>query len=257
MILTFEYANDIKNKSFNIDSKDKKPIEIVFKGNTQENTHLYMNALEATFKGLSNCLYGNISGISIDCGTFGSIEKNRCNVNWNLSYSKLKTSIYILSKKELREENFYAKGVLLDNGSINIIKNKSLNNKKLFKENLANAIAALLKSKFNYIYSFQNGHLQIINSITNTPIKSINDIEEDDVYMLLKLLDILIIHGKHLGIFLINCDGISENVLTCLHLLYKQFQKDLNVNFLFFFNVNKNYKMKTQKILVPDIFNSK
>ena len=254
MILTFEYANDIENKSFKIDSKDKKPIEIVFKDNAQKNTHIYMNALEATFKGLSNCLYGNISGINIDCGAFGSIKKNRCNVNWNLSYSKLKTSIYVLSKKELREENFYAKGVLLDNGNVNVIKNKFSNNNKLFKENLANAIAALLKSEFDYIYSFQDGHLQIINYTTNTPIKSINDIEEDDVYLLLKLLDILIVHGKHLGIFLINCDGISEKVLTCLHLLYKQFQKDLNVNFLFFFNLNKDCRMKTQKILVPNVF---
>ncbi|HFL3696588.1 hypothetical protein [Clostridioides difficile] len=254
MILTFEYTNDIENKSFKIDSRNKKPIEFLFKDASEKNTHIYMNALEATFKGLSNCLYGNISGINIDCGTFGSIKKNRCNVKWNLSYSKLKTSIYILSKKELREENFYAKGVLLDNGNVNIIKNKSLNNNKLFKENLANAIAALLKSEFDYIYSFQDGHLQIINSITNTPIKSIDDIENDDVYMLFKLLDILIVRGKHLGIFLINCDGISENVLNCLHLLYKQFQKDLNVNFLFFFNLNKNYKIETQKISISNVF---
>ncbi|HBG5344192.1 TPA: hypothetical protein KQG29_001556 [Clostridioides difficile] len=251
MKLSFKYINNIDEKTFYINSKDKKPIEMQFNNNSIEASAIYSNAIESTFKGTSNLFEGDINCVKFDFGKFGKIEKNRCNINWNIKYSNLNTVIYVLSKNEIRKENFYSKDIYINNNKTNSLKNTSLNfSNQTFKENLALAIACLQKSDINYKYSFENGFLQIFNIKSNSYLTSIDEIEEDDIYILLKLLNILIYQSRHLGIFLIDCTDISKDVLNCLQIIYKNFQRYINVNLLFFFNLDNSYKIDTQKIII-------
>ncbi|MFA8998095.1 hypothetical protein ACEI87_10490 [Clostridioides difficile] len=252
MKLSFKYINNIDEKTFYINSKDKKPIEIHFNNKKQEKSAMiYSNAIESTFKGTANLFEGDINCVKFDFGKFGKIEKNRCDVKWDIRYSNLNTVIYILNKNELRKEYFYTKGMSTNNSKMNSPKNISPNvNNKTFKENLALAITCLQKSDINYKYSFENGFLQIFNTKSNSYLTSIDEIENDDIYLLLKLLNLLIYQDRHLGVFLIDCRDISKDVLTCLQIVYKEFQRYINVNLLFFFNLNKDYKIDTQKIII-------
>ncbi|HBE9444536.1 hypothetical protein [Clostridioides difficile] len=251
MRISFKYINNIDERTFYINSKDKKPIEIQFNNNSIEASMIYSNAIESTFKGAANLFEGDINCVKFDFGKFGKIEKNRCDVKWSIKYSNLNTVIYVLNKNELRKENFYSKGICINNNKMNSLKNTSLNiSNQIFKENLALAITCLQKSDINYKYSFENGFLQIFNIKSNSYLTSIDEIEEDDIYILLKLLNILIYQGRHLGVFLIDCTDISKDVLNCLQIVYEKFQRYINVNLLFFFNLDKNYKIDTQKIII-------
>ena len=80
----------------------------------------------------------------------------------------------------------------------------------------------------------------------------IDDVPDDDMYMLLKMIRIICFKGKHLGIFFINCKGIRPHVLTCLLKFLKGVYGD---TFVFLYNCDSNVEYPAKfEITLPNIY---
>ncbi len=256
MKLEFKYTNGVSPFVYSNNVKDK-PMELVVEGAKDSQSVLsYVKSLDYLLRGVSNYASGKIEGATLKVEGIGEIVKEGYKVNWGLNVPVSNVVTYLVDIEKITENTYYANALVKANGKVKPVENKSLTSvsKAKLKSNIVNAISTLLQSNLNYNYEFTKGGLVLKNSKTNEVI-DIDDIAQDDVYMLVKLINLFMLKSNHLGLVMVNCRGFSDEVLEAIIMVYNVYQKDNGVNLLFFYNLDSNSKVVTERIVLPDLAN--
>lgn len=211
----------------------------------------YIKTLKYAFTGVANRVTGTIQGLSVEKSWSGSIVKNGDDVSWNFVTDMHHTVIYDISADEIEEDMYVAKSVSMSGSKVvpNWSKDLITPKNKTSKEYLISAIESFASTIPDYTLMWDKG--LVLYDELGEQVK-IDDVPDDDMYMLLKMIRIICFKGKHLGIFFINCKGIRPHVLTCLLKFLKGVYGD---TFVFLYNCDSNVEYPAKfEITLPNIY---
>lgn len=211
----------------------------------------YLKTIEYAFTGVLNRATGNINSIRLEKSWCGGVTKLQDNVVWDCRDKKGHTIIYDITKDSLNEKYFVADRVDYESGVIKPRWTNSLYSKdnERVKNNILYCILAFTKNIRNYTLKWDDKESKLVLLDRYDRVISIDDVKEDDVYILLKVINCLIFRDTHLGVFVVNCEGISDNVINALSDIIVPLYGD---TFVFLYNCGVSCKVRRDVVYLPN-----
>lgn len=261
MKLKFGFTNGTPSAEFNIDTIQATPLELLVsqQGTFQSRKRamqLYIKTLDYAFKGVSNYASGDISGVEIEKPWFGRVLKHMDYVEWEAVTDKTFVVVYDFSLESLTENMYVADAIQAtkkgNKNSINPVWIKELLTPKPYYmlQNMISSIAIVTEFSPHYkiAWGFEGKEDLTVLTKDHKPI-TVEDIEDDEFFILIKLLTLIMSKGVHMGVFLIDARGFSDRVLEAITHTVKAFYGDA---FLFLYNLNPNSKLNRKTIELPN-----
>lgn len=261
MKLKFDFSNGIPSVEFNENTDKATPLELLVpetNGISGKNSlDLYIKSLDYLFRGVSNYASGKIVGVSAEKGWFGKIEKQREEITWQAISDKNFVVVYDITLHAI-SEHMYVADAITRGGKTSFkgvdpiwIKELLVPNPTGMKENIISSVTIatdfLTEYKLAWGFGGKEG-LSIING--QGQVIDVGDIADDEAFILIKLLMLLMSKGTHMGVFLINCRGFSDKVLEGLVKTAEVFFGDA---YIFFYNVSPRSQIKRSAFVLPNI----
>lgn len=264
MRLKFDFSNGTESVDFqsSIDTQ-ATPLELlVASGGSEikrkEALQAYVRSIDYLCRGVSNYASGNIKNVSLEKNWFGVMAKTGDSVLWDAISDKSFVITYHLSIGSIEENMYVADAIHVDKrkgeNGVNPVWIKELLTPKKSSELLRNqAIYAI-----SIVTEFISGHklawgfngkegLSVVDR--NFNVVAVEDIDDDETFILVKLLTLLISKGLHLGILIINCEGFSNNVVSAFSETARMFFSD---TFVFLYNVPPNSPVERATVVLPN-----
>lgn len=255
MLFEVAFTNGLEGYSNNLSIVGFSPIELLVAdgGKTTRMTSLYgyLQTIEYAFTGVINSATGDIADIRISKSWCGGILKTRNNVAWECREDKTHTVIYDICADSLKEKYYVADDIEFSGTRIQPKWTKSLvtDNAEIIKHNIVSSIIAFTKNIRKYVLRWDDIKNKLVLENTSGNEISIDDVKEDDIYTLLKVINCLISRNRHLGVFIINCHGISDEVLETYNDIIRSIYGD---TFVFLYNCNRNSKIARERLILPN-----
>ena len=267
MHVNFTFSGDnLAPVNFNTNVIEATPLELLIdvseekhRLRKQEALRLYARALDLLFSGVSNYASGKITGVKVGKSWFGEMEKNRDVINWSALFDKNYVVVYDLRINSLTE-NMYIADAIRDSasggeGEFSGVEPVYL--ESLLRPNVANLKDKIIKAisvttefvsgyKLVWEYNGVEG-LSVVNKFGR--VVGVDDITDDETYILVKLLTLIMSKGNHLGVFIIDARGFSDAILEAFMKTAEYFYGDA---FIFMYNVNPASKLKREQVLLPN-----
>lgn len=257
MRIHFDYF-DKSSFEENVIEKPGLPLELrVSQGDTNSRLtaqRLYKNSIMHAFRGVSNFATGKIIGVKIQKDWLGGVNKSNDSVTWNSVVDKTFVVIYDIFSREIVEHMYVADGIVSNGEALQPLWLDELTSpsKDTLRGNLVKIIAILNKCTRKYFFKWNNskGTIELKHrngkSVRNI---SLNDIDEDDLFILVKLLLLVSSKNTHLGVMFVNAYNFSDNVLKAFTEISKELFYD---SYVFFYNCRQNSAIKTLKVELPN-----
>lgn len=229
---------------------------------------LYISTFLFMFKGVSNYATGDILGMELKRIGFDNIKKENSRVSYEDDRNKDKTVIYELSSESIIEHMYIATAVSKDN----ILKYESDNledliktsdsskvlwqndlispNQDVLRDNIINAIIATTPIPgidFYWDEQDSDGTLKLINE--EGVVLDIEDVESDEIYFLIKLIENITYKGIHNGVIFIDAENFGDTILNAILFTMQTFFKSTHV---FVTHLNTKSKIKVTTVELPD-----
>jgi hypothetical protein len=184
--------------------------------------------------------------------------KTRDSVLWDAISDKSFIVVYQLALNAITENMYIADAIKVDrksrNNGVNPVWLNQLLTPTKSSELLRNqAIYAIsIVTEFISGYKLAWGYdgkegLAVLDP--NFNVVSVEDIQDDETFILVKLLTLLIGKGLHLGILIIDCKDFSDNVITAFAQTAKMFFAD---TFVFLYNVSPTSQVERSTVELPN-----
>lgn len=278
MKFSVDYNTPTEGVSFENKGYDVKPIEIKLIANEgARNTgerakQLYLRNIDYLFRGVCNFASGDIKRTSIVKEPFGSIIKDMSSVHWNLGIPKTSCIIYSIDRETINEHLYVADSIAttyeevqeskatnldmddaLDELAIvtpvwqtNILKADS----EQLRASLMTAIAEVVKHVKGYYLAYgYNGKDGIFILNDRMEVIDLEEIEDDYLYQYLKYVTVVIQKGKHMGVMILDCEGMPDNIIRLYQDTLQGFYGD---TFFFIYNVAEDSEVDRDTIELPE-----
>lgn len=262
MKMHIDFDKGIEPVDFEVNVLKATPLELVvedkgsYRSQADSLSH-YVQSLDFLFRGVINNSAGRISAMHLEKNGFGRLMKQGLVLDWNLVTDKSFVVVYSLSRDSISENMYVADGMVVGG------KNNAKGAEPLWiKEMLEPAHGDILKNhiihtisivseyvtKYRLVWDYKGRPgLTVLTRSGN--IVSVDDIKDDESFMLIKLLTLLISKGVHLGVFLINAHKISERTLKALTETARLFFGD---TFMFIYNLPEESTLERNTVLLPN-----
>lgn len=215
---------------------------------------IYMQAINYLFRGVSNFASGKIGKVSAEKSWFGRIEKTMDKLEWNAITDKNLVVVYDITKEAIAEHYYVAEAVAFKNGKkrkVEPIWNEQLikPSAKTMKEGIITAIeiATEFTNRYRLVWGYNGSRgLYVLNE--NDKKVDVDDIEDDEIYLLFRLLLVLASKEMHIGVFCIDAEGLSDNLLKAIVQTSRTFYGD---GFIFIKHLNPSSKLPRETIKLP------
>lgn len=241
MKLTLSF-NDGNSKEYVTALKNNKPIELqvdaVSDISRTQCLQAYLGTLEYLLTGVTNRYTEAITAISLGSTELGYMRKNEDDTAWNFTYDRTNVVLYKVNRENLTENFYVSDG--LDQKRTSWLTNLIQGENELIAQKMIHVIAVV--SKYfgdKYALSFAKNSLVLKNR--KGKVINISDILEDDIYIFMKLMNVIIPKGEHYGAFMVDCTRMSEQVLTALSEVVAAIYKD---SVIFMYNCDKDLELK-------------
>jgi hypothetical protein len=218
----------------------------------------YLCLLDYTFRGITNTI-GGIKRIALEKSTIGRIEKTQTTINWDCTIDKSFFVTYGISERGITEDMYVADGIrhvknnrtskLVDVTPVWITPLLSAKGKgaELNRKHLISAIEVATEFLTEYRLHYAEGGLTL-STLDGRSIKP-SDIGDDESFLLVQLLVLLVNRGYHYGILSINCRGISERLISALVTVAQRFFGD---EFIFLYNCPETLNIDRRVLTLPN-----
>lgn len=249
------FTNGMQELSRNFDFYGLTPVELSVprggKSSRMRSLSTYVKTLVFAFTGVGNRASGAIDELEIGKDWCGTIKKKGDSISWDFVKDKQDVIVYNISATEIQESMYTADKVQLQ--SSKLVPEWS---KRLFlptpddtRGKVVSAIEVFAKYIPNYSLEWK-GNLVLKND-KGMKISSMDDIKEDDIYTLLKVITIILKKSQHLGVFFINVEGFRDNTLLALFDFLKKVYGDA---FVFLYNCGTKCKVERELLQLPNIY---
>lgn len=276
MKIQIKFGNDVGTYNFEDNSiQGVVPLELRvekldadnYEYNSNLSLALYVSAFASLFKGVTNFTTGDIQGIQIQRSGFDTVTKDKDGVRFE-NQTKGKTVIYEISKTSMNEQMYYSEDLDVKNiasytsESLEGLVKENVTSKVLWQTGLIepsqevlrnNIVDAITATTFIPGVDFfwedngtDKGKLSLISDDGNIEM---DDIEADEVYYLIKLIEQIAHKGVHKGVIFINAQGISDTVLNALLFAMQTFFSETHV---FLTYLDDNSKVVRSRVELPD-----
>ena len=133
-----------------------------------------------------------------------------------------------------RNEDILAEGQMMFSDHLindGLIQNKEKRSRR-FIDSLITAVACNFS---DYDITMNEKTKKIEYTYKGVPLESIEDIKDDDVFVFFKLIEVLLVRGKHRGIYFLDCEFLSAEVINALVAFINLYY--LNNRIVFLYNV--------------------
>lgn len=251
--------SDTSKVLFNENTLRATPLELLISDGGDVETrksslNKYLLAIDYAFRGVKNYASYNIAGVVIEKGWFGRIERFKESIKWDAVSDKNFVVVYDIRSEAITENMYIADGLKYDKVSEEVepiwLKPLIEPSPNIVKENIIASIAigAEFLDKHKMMWGFQGVQGVTILDESHTPVL-IDDIEDDNDYIICKMLSLLILKGTHMGVFMVDAKGLSDKCLNGLMEMAKLFYGDA---FLFYYNVSPDSRVERKTFTLPD-----
>jgi hypothetical protein len=215
MKLHFGFTNGTPPVDVSVDVIETTPMELFIapQGTThsrQQALSAYLRTLDYMFHGVSNIAAGAIEGASIEKSWFGKMEKRMHVVDWTAVVDATFVVIYTLSLHSITENMYVADAISVDGGTgrtavtkvnpiwISELVNPSSKNEETMRSHNIKAVELVTTYINDYRLVFGRGGyngLTVLDS--NGKSLKVEDISDDETFILVRLLTILVSKGVH------------------------------------------------------------
>lgn len=253
MDIRITYTNGMPELSRKFDIYGLTPIELSVpnggKNSRLRSLNAYVKTMEFAFTGVCNRAVGAIDELSIGKNWCGVVRKKGDAIDWNLVKGVNDVIIYNMSSTEIQESMYIADNVVVTD------KIKPEWSKRLFlptpddtKGKIISAIEVFAKYIQNYSLEWKNG---LVLKDKNKQIITMDRVKENDVYMLLKLITLILKKSIHLGVFFINAYDFDDSVLQALFEFLKKVYGDA---FVFVYHCRSNCSLERELLKLPNLY---
>lgn len=226
----------------------------------------YVRSLDYTFRGVTNYASSDISRVSIEKPWFGKMEKIKDSVNWTAITDKNFVVVYDLTTKSITENMYIADAIATGAQA----KKRSADEEfmgvqpvwiqeliqpqmgKSLKNITADAISIVTEyaeAESGYSLVYRGGKQGLVVLDPQGKAITVDDIQDDETFILVKLLTLLLGKGQHLGVFLIDAHGFSDRILSAFITTARLFYGN---TFMFMYNVDSKSKVKRVQCELPN-----
>lgn len=217
-----------------------------------------LEEIEFLFKGVANVASTDIMELSISNDWFGTVKKSMHLVDWKAGIDKGYVATYSISSSQIREEHYVADAisVVTTRGGKREVNPLWLTNmlqpeKTGLRNNLIAAITISTQYGRGYSLSFQQvyGENRIVILDKKRQVISLDDIVDQEVFILFRLLTLIINKGKHMGVFLLDARGFSDKMLGAFYQIAEIFFVE---TFIFVYNISATSEFPREKMVIPN-----
>lgn len=264
MKLEFDFTNGIEPVRIKQETVGATPMELLVsdtgsKGSRKDALMAYLTGLDYTFRGVRNPISGYIDRISVEKPWLGKMEKDGTEVNWDSVADKSFIVVYDVMISSIEEHMYVAEAFKQKRGDgdatghVNAIWNDNLLNPappETLKGLLIKAIS--IASEYVDGYRLVFGHngkdkISVLDRKDNEI--AVDDIDDDESFIIIRLLFRLLSKGVHVGVFLINAQGLSDKGLNALVAISELFFGD---TYLFLYNVRNTSSISRVQVTLPN-----
>lgn len=263
MRVQFEFSNGLPRIDFDSKLEHSTPLELSVPSSAssltaKQSVAMYVQSLNYLFRGVSNYASGRIVKVVAEKGWFGRIEKSYEAVFWEAVTDKTFVVVYDLSLSSFTEHMYVADGLSTGSNPQGFLGVDPLWIKELLspstaqvKENIISSIAIATEflSDYKLVWGFGGAKGLSILDANNRAIK-LEDIQDDQSFILISLLLAVVSKGIHTGVFLLDCQGFSDAILTALVRAAKVFFGDA---YIFLYNVPAGCRLPRARLELPDL----
>ncbi|MNL91283.1 hypothetical protein D3C81_10140 [compost metagenome] len=260
MDIKLKYAGDMQGVDFNIPTimKGKKeytaiPELCVSTGNSKTRLYClgtYLKAISYLFQGVSNYASSQLPYVSISKDWFGSVTKDREVIKWDSLIDRTSVIVYNMSYLQIEERMYVADGVEQREKVVQPLWLDSLlrPDSDYYKHSVVSAISIATEYVDGYTLSWSD-KLGTLIITKDGAVVNIDDIKNDNSYILIKFLYLLIAKGKHEGVILLDCARLTDKTITGIVETARIFFGD---SFVFLYNCSKNSNVDRIKVELPN-----
>lgn len=247
-----------------------KPVELKIEdGGTpyskESSLSAYLRSIDYMFRGVGNLATGVIKEVRLDAGNLGRVRRQNESVVWEVNREQTSIVVYEISHEEIKENLYIADGIVKGKkrGVNTPFKNitpiwvkeviKPTHKQSVMKENLIKAISITTKYLSDVQLTWLSGNgfskdrLAILDK--NKREVDISEIENDEEYIIVRLLTMILSKGEHQGVFLINGKHLSDNAVNALYHIGSIFYGQ---GFVFLYNMKENSGVVRDTVILPD-----
>jgi hypothetical protein len=267
--LQFSFANGTPPVDFTAERIQATPVELLVSGSGSPHSRSkalngYVRSLDFLFRGVSNIASGDITSVSIEKGGFGKMLKDRDSVTWTFLVHKSFLVIYDLSLHSLTENMYVADAIAVggkdDFNGVTPIWIKELldpksKNGSIIRDHTINAVSVVTEFVDGYQLVFGKDGADKLSVVApdGRLLGQVEEMTEDEAYILVKLLTLMLGKGAHHGVFLIDCKGFSDRTLSGFTEIARLFFGD---TFIFLYNLNPTSTVERSKVELPNFLHA-
>lgn len=261
MKIEFDFTNGLLPFSQTIEQINPIPVELRVEntGNSNqqvESLHFYIHTLLNLFRGVSNITSSKIGRASIEKSWFGKIESSLHKVTWEPRIEKYFFVIYDLMKAKLVEDMYVADAIYSSGKSKKVnepawltpLLNPKSKASATELEHLRDVISTITENIEGYNLTFRNGKLLLQSAVTGDSL-DIDEVGDDDIYVLLRVVYQILGKGLHQGVFFIDARWYSDAVIKALTDISRFVY---GYSFIFLYNVSPDSKVERDVVTLPN-----
>jgi hypothetical protein len=263
MKLHFGFSNSTPPVNFSASMLQATPLELVIAADASPHSRkkalsAYLLTLDYMFRGVTNSASSYINSVSVEKDWFGKMEKHNDVVNWTAVVDKSFVVVYGIELQQITENMYVADAIKVgakrsenvDPVWIQELINPTTKPDQTVREHIMHAVSVVTKYVEGYrlVYGFDGGSGLSIVREDNVSIK-VEDISDDETFVILRLLVLLLSKGTHMGVFMLNCEGFSEKAIQAIVDIAKLFFGDA---YIFMYNCRDNIKVDRLKVTLPN-----
>ncbi len=216
-----------------------------------------VRALGYIFKGVSNYATGEISHVTVEKGVLGRVTKSFDTVKWDSKIDKTFVVIYGVDSQGIFEDMYVADAIATMKDAAGNRQVEPLWLVPLLhpeqahrKEMLISAVTLATKYGRGYslVFSPEKGGSLLIRNKKGAYIE-LDAITDTEVFVLFRLLLLLVRKGQHMGVFMVNARGFSDDILHSFSDIARIFFLE---TYIFFYNTPKNCTVEREVITLPN-----
>jgi hypothetical protein len=269
MKLHFGFTNGTPPVDVDVNVLETTPIELVIaphgdKDSRRNALSAYLRTLDYMFRGVSNMVAGAIGTVSIEKSWFGKMEKRVHVIDWTAVVDRTFVVIYDLSLKSITEHMYVADAISVDgkksNNEVNPVWIKELlspsfkDEETMRKHNIrAVELVTTYIKDYRLVYG-RGGYNGLTILSPKGKAITVEEIADDEAFILVRLLTLLVGKGLHWSVFMIDCANFSNSIIEAFLLISELFFGDA---YVFLYNCKSSLELERIKVVLPNFYLTK
>lgn len=264
MKLHFGFRGNTPPVNFSASVLQATPLELVIAPQGSPHSRkkalgAYLLSLDYMFRGVTNYASSDIISVSIEKDWFGKMEKKDDVVTWTAVVDKSFVVVYGIELQQITENMYVADAIkvgaskkadAVDPVWIQELLSPTSKPDRTVREHIMHAVSVVTQyvDGYSLIYGFNGGTGLSIVRDDKVSVK-VEDISDDETFIIVRLLVLLLSKGLHMGVFMLNCEGFSEKAIQAITDIAKLFFGDA---YIFLYNCRDNIKVDRIKVTLPN-----